>query len=213
MLLVLDIFYSFRSPYCYLLNERLKELENNMDITINIKPVYPLAIRDPKFFESSDPLRRAYHIRDAERVANFLGLPYRRPVPDPVVSDLKTDTIANEQPFIQPVTRMAVAASILNASFDFTYSVMNMMWNGSTDNWHEEINMQDAVINAGLNWEELYRIVEQDKPLLDSIINKNQQSQRERGHWGVPLMVLEGEPFYGQDRFPDLQWRIEKMIR
>jgi len=28
------------------------------------------------------------------------------------------------------------------------------------------------------------------------------------GHWGVPLMVYKGEPFYGQDRFDQLLWRM-----
>ncbi len=30
------------------------------------------------------------------------------------------------------------------------------------------------------------------------------------GHWGVPLSVLDGEPFYGQDRFDLLVWRLEQ---
>jgi len=29
------------------------------------------------------------------------------------------------------------------------------------------------------------------------------------GHWGVPLMVYRDEPFYGQDRFDQLLWRIK----
>jgi len=30
------------------------------------------------------------------------------------------------------------------------------------------------------------------------------------GHWGVPLMVYKAEPFYGQDRFDQLLWRIKE---
>ena len=30
------------------------------------------------------------------------------------------------------------------------------------------------------------------------------------GHWGVPTMVYEGEPFFGQDRIETLRWRLEK---
>lgn len=42
------------------------------------------------------------------------------------------------------------------------------------------------------------------------MIAANQDAQREGGHYGVPLMVFEGEPFFGQDRFDQLQWRMEQ---
>ncbi len=32
----------------------------------------------------------------------------------------------------------------------------------------------------------------------------------EAGHWGVPLFVYRGEPFYGQDRMDQLIWRVER---
>jgi 2-hydroxychromene-2-carboxylate isomerase len=33
---------------------------------------------------------------------------------------------------------------------------------------------------------------------------------RAAGHWGVPTMVFEGEPFFGQDRFDMLVWRMQQ---
>ena len=30
------------------------------------------------------------------------------------------------------------------------------------------------------------------------------------GHWGVPMRVLDNEPFYGQDRFDHLLWRLQQ---
>ena len=44
----------------------------------------------------------------------------------------------------------------------------------------------------------------------DQMILQNQEAQRDGGHWGVPLMVFEGEPFFGQDRFDLLKWRLEQ---
>jgi len=35
-------------------------------------------------------------------------------------------------------------------------------------------------------------------------------NQDAAGHWGVPLMVFEGEPFFGQDRVDALLWRMEQ---
>ena len=30
------------------------------------------------------------------------------------------------------------------------------------------------------------------------------------GHWGVPTLVFEGEPFFGQDRIAMAKWRMEQ---
>ncbi|HLK26709.1 MAG TPA: 2-hydroxychromene-2-carboxylate isomerase, partial [Caulobacteraceae bacterium] len=45
---------------------------------------------------------------------------------------------------------------------------------------------------------------------LHAVIEQNQAAQREAGHWGVPLMVFDGEPFFGQDRFDAFHWRLEQ---
>jgi 2-hydroxychromene-2-carboxylate isomerase len=39
---------------------------------------------------------------------------------------------------------------------------------------------------------------------------ENEAAQKRAGHWGVPLMVFESEPFFGQDRFDVLKWRMSQ---
>ena len=34
------------------------------------------------------------------------------------------------------------------------------------------------------------------------------QAAQDPHHWGVPLMVFEGEAFFGQDRLDVLEWRL-----
>jgi 2-hydroxychromene-2-carboxylate isomerase len=45
---------------------------------------------------------------------------------------------------------------------------------------------------------------------LDAIMEANQKAQREAGHYGVPLMAFDGEPFFGQDRFDQMMWRMQQ---
>jgi 2-hydroxychromene-2-carboxylate isomerase len=45
---------------------------------------------------------------------------------------------------------------------------------------------------------------------LDAVIRQNEVDQRLGGHYGVPLMVYEGEPFFGQDRYDQLVWRMQQ---
>ena len=37
-----------------------------------------------------------------------------------------------------------------------------------------------------------------------------QKALEEAGHWGVPTLVFEGEPFFGQDRVDMAKWRLEQ---
>ena len=43
-------------------------------------------------------------------------------------------------------------------------------------------------------------------------IEANHAALEEAGHWGVPTMVFEGEPFFGQDRIDTLRWRLDKPV-
>ena len=38
----------------------------------------------------------------------------------------------------------------------------------------------------------------------------NQVALEIAGHWGVPTLVFEGEPFFGQDRIEMARWRMEQ---
>ena len=51
MSLDVDLYWSFRSPYSYLATRRLRALATDYDVTIHVKVVAPIAIRDPDFFE------------------------------------------------------------------------------------------------------------------------------------------------------------------
>ena len=64
MTLSYDLYWSFRSPYSYLLMSRLVALERDFDVACHVRPVYPLAVRTPEFFEQQDPLWVRYFMTD-----------------------------------------------------------------------------------------------------------------------------------------------------
>ncbi|HUO12499.1 MAG TPA: 2-hydroxychromene-2-carboxylate isomerase, partial [Caulobacteraceae bacterium] len=113
MTLSYELYWSFRSPYSYMITPRLVALEAAYDVRGVIRPVYPLAVRTPEFFETRDPLWFSYFQRDIRREAEFLGLPLRWPRPDPVLMDFATRTYPKEQPHIHRLTQMGVAAAEL----------------------------------------------------------------------------------------------------
>ena len=79
-----DVYWSFRSPYSYLVTPDLGRLQNDFDVDVQIRIVYPIAIRDPSLlFDPSNPKKPMYIAMDSRRRAEFLGMPLARPRPGP----------------------------------------------------------------------------------------------------------------------------------
>ena len=52
--------------------------------------------------------------------------------------------------------------------------------------------------------------VEADPEGLDAVVQANQDGLDACGHWGVPTLAFEGEPFFGQDRIDLAVWTMKK---
>jgi 2-hydroxychromene-2-carboxylate isomerase len=208
--LAFDLFWSFRSPYSYLVTPRLVELARDHDVHCNVRIVYPIAVRQADFFSNADPLWVFYLMKDTYRTAEYLGLPYRWPNPDPVLMDPATRSYPKEQPHIHRLSHLGVAATERGRGLEFISEVSRLIWSGSTDNWHEADHLAQAAARAGLDLAEMDAAIAADEAHFVAQIEANQVDQRKGGHYGVPLMVLDGEPFFGQDRFDQLKWRLEK---
>jgi 2-hydroxychromene-2-carboxylate isomerase len=210
MTLSYDLYWSFRSPYSYMITPRLVALERDHDVRGVIRPVYPLAVRTPEFFETRDPLWFSYFMADIHREAAFLGLPFRWPRPDPVFMDMATRTYPAKQPHIHRLTRMGVAAAEQGRGLAFLDEVSRVIWSGEVDNWPEGDHLAQAATRAGLDSAKLFAQVEDEAERLHAIVEENQTAQRTAGHYGVPMIAFNGEPFFGQDRFDQFRWRLEQ---
>ena len=108
--LIVDLYWSFRSPYSYIVLPRIIELRDKFRVSVDLRIVHPAAIRNPSYFARMDPLARPYFMKDSARAAAFHGLKFRRPVPDPIEQDPKTLAIAKEQPHARRLARLGIAA-------------------------------------------------------------------------------------------------------
>lgn len=208
MSLAFDLFWSFRSPYSYLATGRIVQIAREYDVVVNVRPVLPIAVRIEGFFDRVNPLWPPYLMRDTMRIAQQLGIDYAWPRPDPIVQDFATRQVAKEQPYIFRLTRLGVEATLRGRGLAFIDEVSQVIWNGKIDGWHEGSHLADAAQRAGLDMKELDAAIEKDPKKYDTIIEENQQALTTAGHWGVPTMVFEGEPFFGQDRIELLLWRM-----
>jgi 2-hydroxychromene-2-carboxylate isomerase len=210
MTLSIDLFWSFRSPYSYLATPRLVEMQREYDLNINVRPVYPLAVRSGEFFGQVNPQWIPYLLRDTFRLSQMLNLPYKWPKPDPVVVDPSTRAATPNQPYIHRLTRLGCAAAETPHGLDFLNEVSRTIWSGENENWHQGDHLAKAAARADLDLAELDRKIEADPGKYEAIIQANQKAHADAGHWGVPTMAFNGEPFFGQDRLDALLWRLKQ---
>lgn len=209
MTLSADLFFSFRSPYSFLSVGRYRAMAEEYDVDISLRPVYPLAIRQPDFFERNHPNWLGYTVRDMMRVAQFHGIVFGPPRPDPIVQNPATREIAAEQPYIRRVTRMGQAAARRGKGLVFAHEAGQLIWGGQ-EGWHEGDHLAGALTRAGLDAAEIEAEVAASGEELDAEIAANQDALEAAGHWGVPTLVFENEPFFGQDRIELARWRMEQ---
>ncbi len=208
MTLCADLFWSFRSPYSYIATPRLRALAEGYDVALAVRPVYPIAVRIDGFFKSLDPLWIPYLMRDSYREAQRAGLMIRWPRPDPIMMNAATGEVAERQPYIARLTRLGVLAAEQGKGLAFLDEVSRTLWSGGVDGWNEGPHLAQAAARAGLDLTALDAQAEADSDRLEAVIAANQAAQRAAGHWGVPLLVFNGEPFFGQDRIDSLLWRM-----
>lgn len=210
MTLEFDLYWSFRSPYCYLIADRMVELVERHDIACRLRPVYPTAVKNPAFFEQINPLWFRYFALDVKRSADFAGLPIRWPVPDPVAVEADSQRPAADQARIRLLTRLGVAAERAGGGLAFARHLGTRLWSGEIDGWDAPHHLEAAANEAGLSYRTLVDDIERNTAAIDGRIEANEQDQKTAGHWGVPLMVFDGEPFFGQDRFEMFLWRLRQ---
>jgi len=204
-----DLFWSFRSPYSYLAVPGAIRLAQDFRVEVAFRPVLPLAVRDPSFF-SPDNLKRARYIRlDWPRRAEMLGVPHAWPKPDPIVQDPRTFEIAREQPYIYRLTYLGVEAERRGKGLAFAQEVSRLIFGGMRD-WHLGEHLAQAASRAELELASMEKAIA-DPASHHATVEENQQALAAAGHWGVPTFVIDGEPFFGEDRIETLRWRLDKM--
>lgn len=209
MLPAVDVFFSFRSPYSYLVTPDLLKLRDDYKVGVNLKPVLPIALRAKHtlFDDPQGQKKVRYIIQDVMRRAEFLGMPLSLPTPDPIVQDMTTFEVANEQPYIYRLTALAIEAQRQDKGIDFAFAVSHLIWAG-TPNWDQGSLLKDALTSIGLNLTEMESAI--GKYDFMEEVKDNQIQLENSGHWGVPTMVYNAEPFFGQDRIETLRWRLDQ---
>ncbi len=186
----LDYFYSFRSPYSYLSAPRVFSLPERFDVELVFHGVIPMAMRG----QSVPRAKRLHTLRDADREAKRLGMPFGR-IHDPIGAG----------------ARRALAIAQLAAgegrTREFVLAAGRGIWGEAIDVSSDE-GLQLVAERAGLSWSDCLSALADRS--LQGRVEADTAALAELGHWGVPVMVLRGELFWGQDRILDLETALEE---
>ncbi|EXI84421.1 MAG: 2-hydroxychromene-2-carboxylate isomerase [Candidatus Accumulibacter regalis] len=187
----IDFYFDFSSPYGYLASEKIDELARSHGRQVRWRPILlgvvfkhtgaaPLTLV---------PLKGEYSVHDFSRSARFLSVPYRHPTKFP----LATQHAARAYYWLDD--RDCATARV------FAHSLFRALYAEGRD-----ISDLDVVI-------ELAARHGADRDLLSVALNGPELKQRlkgecdaalARGVFGSPYMIVDGEPFFGVDRLPQM---------
>ena len=187
----IDLYFSYRSPYSYLILPRMLRLKEKYDIEINFKVVYPIAIRMPEWFEGKNFFTFFFFkMIDMRLQAKKLGIPFTSKLkPDPIRQNIMTGKISSHQPYIFDICHLGQMAQMKGVGMEFAFEVSSLIF-GGVENWNTDENLSEAAKKVGLDLNQLRESVNVHEEEIIGQIKQNQVDQLNAGHHGVPPTVL-----------------------
>ncbi|MGA2452610.1 MAG: DsbA family protein [Solirubrobacteraceae bacterium] len=180
----LDFFFSFRSPYSYLAAPRAFALPERFDVEVVFRGVIPMVMRG-----QSVPRAKSLHtLRDVAREARRLGMPFG-PVYDPLGDGALRCLLVAEH------------AVDVGRQREFVLMASRAIWAQAVDVSRDE-GLRPICEQAGLSWGGCEEALRDQR--MRARVDANTAALSDLGHWGVPVLVFDGELFWGQDRIEDL---------
>jgi 2-hydroxychromene-2-carboxylate isomerase len=188
----IEFYFDFSSPYSYLLSEQIEAIATKYGRSVRYKPtllgvVFKISGMAPLI---EVPLKGDYSRRDFERSARFAGIKFTMPDVFPVSTVtaarallwLQSSGSAKSVPFVHTVLR--------------AYFVHNR-------NISEPAVLADIASELGIDANAMAAAV-QDPAIKDKLKAAVDESVK-RGVFGAPFVFIDGEPFWGNDRLPQME--------
>jgi 2-hydroxychromene-2-carboxylate isomerase len=174
-----EVFFNYRSPYCYLASKRMWTLEDDDGARFVWRPLGSWDGRSPP-----DRVKQKLHVvrQDVARWARRLGIPFEPPPPATDGTRAAAGSLlAFERGLIRP----------------YTIAVLHAEW-GEGKDIGEPAVLLEAAAGVGLDRGELAEALED--PARREVLAANGAEAAQRGVFGVPTFAVGSELFWGQDR-------------
>ena len=188
----IEFYFDFTSPYGYLASEKIDELAARFQRKVNWRPflmgVALQATGAPIL--TKVPLKGNYALRDFARSARFLQVPYAHPARFPLA------TQAAARAYYWWHDRDCQAART------FAHSVFRAYFVEGSDVSDLGVLLELAE-RLGADRDELSAAL-QSQALKDRL-KAECEAAIARGVFGSPYIIVDGEPFFGVDRLPQVE--------
>jgi len=193
----IDFWFDFSSPYGYLLSERIDELAARFGRKVRWHPillgiVFKATGSAPLTLQT--PAKAAYSIKDFERSARFMGIPYRHPDKFP----LATQAAARAYYWLHGQD-CALARQ-------FGHAVYRALFVDNRDISAPEVVLEIAA-NLGVDRSSLEAALH--SPEMKERLKAEVDAALAGGVFGSPHVVIDGEAFFGADRLPQIEKWLE----
>jgi 2-hydroxychromene-2-carboxylate isomerase len=188
-----EFYFDFSSPYSYVASEWIEALAARHDRTVHWNAMLlgvafaAAELKSPV----AHPLKREYSLRDIARSARFEGVPYRQPEPFPIA----TQNAARVFWWLHDTRNPAAAAAWARAGLRgyFTRGVL----------LNDADQLKTLAAQSGLDAGQA-ESVWNDARWKDRLKAVNSQAVAS-GIFGAPFFIVDGEPFWGNDRKPQIE--------
>lgn len=193
----IDFYFDFSSPYGYLASAKIDALAAKYGRTVAWRPIL-LGI----VFKTTGgrplpelPLKGEYVKKDFERSARFHGIPYRTPTAFPVGTMTATRAYWSLHAR-DPAKAVDFAKALYKAYFVDDANISDME---TVIKVAQRIGIDADQVTAGVN-----------DPAVKERVKLEIESAITRNVFGSPYVIVDGEPFWGIDRFDQLERWLQK---
>ncbi len=189
----IDFYFDFSSPYSYIASEWIEAVAARHGRTLNWHAILLGATFQAAELKSpvAHPIKREYAMRDFARSARFAGLPYTMPAKFPIPTQNAARVFWWLHDTRAPEAAVAWAHAGLRAVFTQGVDL--------SDTAALRATLQAAGIDAAAA-EAVYT-----DPLWKERLKRENDAAIAAGVFGAPFFIVDGEPFWGNDRRAQLE--------
>jgi 2-hydroxychromene-2-carboxylate isomerase len=192
MAAAIDFYFDFSSPYGYLAAQKIDALAARHGRTVDWHPMLlGVAFKQTGSQPLTEvPIKGEYAKRDFARTARFHGVDFRMPSRFPIPSQApgRIVTWARRD---HPAAAVPIAKALYHAYF-------------ADDRDISAPDVAAEVAAAAGVARDAARAATED-PAIKDLFRKDVETAIARGVFGSPFVLVDGEPFWGMDRFDQVE--------
>jgi 2-hydroxychromene-2-carboxylate isomerase len=188
----IDFYFDYSSPYGYIAAMKIDELAARHGRTVNWKPILLGAVFKVTGAQPLPtlPLKGDYAKRDIARSARFHGIKFKYPSKFPIASQAPARAFywANDS---DPMLARKLAKALYQAYFVDDRDISS-----------PEVTAEVAA-TLGLKRDEVFAAI--NDPAVKDRLKNEVDAAIKLGVFGSPYIVIDGESFWGVDRFDQIE--------